>query len=249
MTDDYAIDIGQDVAVAPKKRKTTYSREHPIENPKPPKRSRAEIQAEAAEKKAASIAKKKERASLQAAAEIKKQEQRRTSVKEVAAMEDTIRRKQKQHQLQAERPDLQTMETYRRTIQEAQASLDVANANTTEKIGQNTGVEIPPQSIIDTDSDGRQLGMENVNLEGEDEDEDDFYMPAVDNLNDNDSEPEEEEEDISSDEQEKTSKKKGAKMEKVRVPVISREFIWIYSQFVSYQRASYVQKFKPIARS
>ena len=60
-----------------------------------------------------------------------------------------------------------------------------------------------------------------------------------------------EEEDDSSDaslEQGKTSKKKRAKKEKVRIP-ISQEFLWIYSQVVGCQRASYVQKFKPIARS
>jgi hypothetical protein len=72
MTDDNTIDI--DEVMAPKKRKTTYNREHPTENPKPPKRSRAEIQAAATEKKVSTVAKKKERASLQAAAELENQE-------------------------------------------------------------------------------------------------------------------------------------------------------------------------------
>ena len=42
MTDDNAtINIGEDMA--PRKCKTTYNWEHPIENPKPQKRSKAEI--------------------------------------------------------------------------------------------------------------------------------------------------------------------------------------------------------------
>ena len=74
MADDDTIDIGEDIL--PKKRKTTYNREHPTQNPKPPKRSKAEVQAEAAEKKAATKAKKNEKANLHAAAEIQKQETR-----------------------------------------------------------------------------------------------------------------------------------------------------------------------------
>jgi hypothetical protein len=46
------------------------------ENSKPPKHSRAKIQASAAEKKVLTVAKKKEQASLQAAAELENQEKR-----------------------------------------------------------------------------------------------------------------------------------------------------------------------------
>ena len=230
MTDDDAIDIGEDMA--PRKRKTTYNREHPTENPKPPKRSKAEIQAAAAEKKATSIAKKKEKASLQAAVELDKQEKKKKSLKEVAAMEDAIRRKQKQYQLQVERPDLQTMKTYQ-SIQEAHAaSLAVENASTTEEIQQNTGVVLPPQylQVLNTDANGGLPGVEkNINfdqLDDEDENEDEMYMPAVDMDDDDNLEEEElEEENSFSDASEgQTSKKKRAKKEKVRIP-ISQEFI------------------------
>ena len=43
---------------APEKCKTTYSRDHPTKNPKPPKRTKAEIQQAAKEKKEAKQAKK-----------------------------------------------------------------------------------------------------------------------------------------------------------------------------------------------
>ena len=43
---------------APAKRKTTYPRDHPTENPKPPKRTKAEIQQAAKEKKGAEQVKK-----------------------------------------------------------------------------------------------------------------------------------------------------------------------------------------------
>ena len=241
MTDDDAIDIGEDTET--RKRRTTYNREHPVDNPKPPKRSKAEIQAAAAEKRATAITKKKEKASLQATVELDKQKKRQMSVKDVAATEDAIQRKQRHDQLQAERPDLQTMKTYQ-TIQEAHVSLAMANASTTEEIPQDTDVEMPPQSIIDTDSDGGLLGVEKDNFNGEDEDGDDMYIPAVDKPEDDSSEEEEEDTPL---EQGNTSQKKKAEKEKVRIR-ISKEFISIYSQVVDYQRESYVQKFKPIAR-
>jgi len=113
-------------------------------------------------------------------------------------MEDTIQCQQKQRQLQAECPDFWTMETYQ-NIQEA---------------GQDSNVEMPPQSTIDTDSDGRQLGVENISFEVEDEDNDDMYAPAVD---EDDEESEETDYSDASVEQGKTSKKKQAKKEKVRI--------------------------------
>jgi hypothetical protein len=225
MTDDNTIDIGEESEdMPPKKRKTTYNREHPTENPKPPKRSRAEIQAAAAEKRAAAVTKKKEHASLLAAAELKKQEKRRTSLKEVAAMEDAIQRIQSQYQLQAERPNLKTMETYR-MVQKAQASLAVANSSTTGEIEEyDTDVEIPPHSMIDTDSDGGLLGVENNDEDDEDEGAD-MYMPdeGADMYMQDEDDKLEEEDNLAFDEsveQGKTSKKNGAKMQKVRIPVI-----------------------------
>ena len=211
---DDTIDIGEDMG--PKKRKTTYNQEHPTENPKPPKRSKAEIQEEAAEKRATSLAKKKERESLQAAAEIKKQVKRQISLKEVAAMEDAIQCKQRQYQLQAERPNLQTMEDYWK-IQETQGSraVMVVNASATGEIEQDSNVEVPPWSIIGTDADGGLLGAENISFDG-DEGEHDTYLPAVDK----DNLDKDEEEYISSDASVKQGNtkrpEKGTKVQKVR---------------------------------
>ncbi|KAF8813199.1 hypothetical protein BYT27DRAFT_7207123 [Phlegmacium glaucopus] len=196
--------------IAPKKRKTTYNQQHPTDNPKPPKHSRAEVQAAAAEKKAATIAKKNELAGLQAAAELEKQQKKKKGLKEVAAMEDAVQRQQKQRQLQAERPDLQTMQTYRtinaRTqVPEPGLNNITASSTPTGAIEQDGGelsdVEMPPRSTFDTDSDG---GLENVNYEGESEYDSDIYAPVA-------AEDDEDGEQVysdSSNEQSKTSGKK-----------------------------------------
>jgi hypothetical protein len=250
MNEDDTVDIGEDMAH--KKRKTTYDRLHPTDNPKPPKRSKAEVQAAAAEKKATALAKKKERVNLLAAAELENQRKRQRSLNEVAAMEDTIQRKQRQHQLQAERPDLQTMETYQ-TIQEAHAAshaslvVTVADTGTTEEFEEDFDVEIvPPQSVVDTDSDGGQLGVENFDLDGEDEDDEDLYTPADDNDHEDEEDPNSS---CASVEQGTTFKKKSAKTQKVRIPFVKSRGFSIYSQVVGYQRENYAQIFKPIARS
>ncbi|KAF8953947.1 hypothetical protein BDZ97DRAFT_1766999 [Flammula alnicola] len=86
--DDMTEDDNIDEDAAPKKRKMTYDREHRTENPKPPKHSRVEIQAAAAEKRAVTIAKKKELAGLHAAAELEQQQKRQKVLKEVAAIEE-----------------------------------------------------------------------------------------------------------------------------------------------------------------
>jgi hypothetical protein len=148
------------------------------------------------------------------------------SLKEVAVLEDAIQRKQKQLQLQAERPDLQTMKTYQ-TIQKAQASLAVANSSATGEIEDDTmdtDFEIPPQSIIDTDSDGGLLGLKNNNFDDDADDADeDMYMPA----GDNDSEEDDDNSDASV-EQGKTSKKKDTKMSKVKILVIRQDFFFFF---------------------
>ena len=176
------MDHGEDTGL--KKRKTTYNREHPMDNPKPPKRSRAEIQAAAAAKRALSAAKKSQRA----AGDVKRQEERRASLKEVAAIEDAIQRIHRQYQSQAERPDLQTMETYR-MVREAQAT-------NPRPIGDESEVENPPSPLMtpqpDDDTglpvDGGPL--ENpVDMEEED-DEDDIYVP--DKVKDSESESQDE---------------------------------------------------------
>ncbi|KAF8810925.1 hypothetical protein BYT27DRAFT_7253262 [Phlegmacium glaucopus] len=171
--------------MAPKKQKTTYNQQHPTDNPKPPKRSRAEIQAAAAEKRAATIAKNNELAGIQAATELKKQQKKKKGLKEVAAMEDAVQRQQKQCQLQAERPNLQTMQTYQ-TINEShtlpKAKLNDINTSSApaggneQEEGELSNVKIPPHSTFDTDSDGGLLGMENFDYQGESEDDSDIYV-------------------------------------------------------------------------
>ena len=71
------------------KRKTTYSRDHPVENPKPPKRTKAEIQQAAKKRKKADQARK-----LAAEAEKRKkidaEEKRKLSAQHIATVEDSI---------------------------------------------------------------------------------------------------------------------------------------------------------------
>ena len=182
MTDDNVMDHGEDTG--PKKRKTTYNREHPTDNPKPPKRSRAEIQAAAAAKRALSAAKKSQRA----AGDVKRQEERRASLKEVAAIEDAIQRIHRQYQSQAERPDLQTMETYR-MVREAQAT-------NPRPIGDESEVENPPSPLMTPQpDDDTALPVDGGPLENpvdmeEEDDEDDIYVP--DKVKDSESESQDE---------------------------------------------------------
>jgi hypothetical protein len=237
------MDNGEDTA--PKKRRTTYNREHPTDNPKPPKRSRAEIQAAAAEKKALVVAKKNQRA----AGEVKKQEERRASLKEVAAVEDAIQRIHRQYQLQAERPDLQTMETYQ-TVQDAQAALELTNSG---RIGDESDVYDPPsprmtpqaQPNFDTGLDGRPLEKAFDLEELEHDDDDDMYMP------DKAIESESQDESISSEahmEQGKSLKKR-EKMPKVSIQTIISEFTGATHQWLRPLRGHCVRIFKLIALS
>jgi hypothetical protein len=170
-------DGGEDMTTEPKKRKTTYNREHPIDNPKPAKRTKAEIQAVAAEKKVAAEAKKQDKLREKHAALAQKAQQRKKAMKDVAAMEDTVQCQYKQRQLQAERPDLITMETYHTTIEASEQNQSAkSTSNASSELEEDAAVagsdvELPPASAFDTDSDGGLLGMKEIDMEsGEDSD-------------------------------------------------------------------------------
>ena len=102
---------GLDPEACPK-HKTTYSREHLTENPKPLKRTKAEVQQAALEKKEAAIEKRwqadeeKEKKCLQ------DEKERQISAWKIAGIEDSVQQSQKQLQLRSEHPDIQTMKTY-----------------------------------------------------------------------------------------------------------------------------------------
>lgn len=164
-----------------KKRKTTYNREHPTDNPKPAKRTKAEIQAAAAEKKAAAEVKKQDKLREKEATLAQKARQRKNAMKDVAAMEDTVQRQHKQRQLQAERPDWITMQTYKTTIEASVQNQRVKSASrASSELEKEAGsdVELPPTSAVDTDSDGGLLGMEEVNMESGEES--DGFIPFED---------------------------------------------------------------------
>ncbi|KAF8954728.1 hypothetical protein BDZ97DRAFT_2081376 [Flammula alnicola] len=100
-------------------------------------------------------------------------------------------------QLQAERPDLQTMQTYR-TIIEARTPLEAAKdsstgttpARETEQDGDELSeAEMPPRSAVDTNSDSGLLGMDTFNFEPESGIESDPYAPAADEDDEEEGDP------------------------------------------------------------
>jgi hypothetical protein len=167
---------------APVKRKTTYPRDHPTENPKPPKRTKAEIQQAAKAKREAEQAKK-----AIAEAEKKKkildaEKKRKLSAQRIAAVEDALQCSQKQLQSHSERPDLKTMETYKEQIRRQEIDSEpelITNQDDLEGEPDDMYVDtdsdgirlgFPPESALDTDSDGIHLGLSED--EGDDMDED-----------------------------------------------------------------------------
>lgn len=168
------------------KRKTTYPRNHPTENPKPPKRTKAEIQQAAKAKKEAVQAKK-------AAAEAEKkkklleaEEKRKLSAQRIASIEDAVQRSQKQLQSHSERPDIKTMETYKDRIQrqkdlqiDSEPELIASQEDHDIEIegdASSDGIhlEFPPESAVDTDSDGIRLGLSEGEGGGDDDMDEDY---------------------------------------------------------------------------
>jgi len=90
---------------APAKRKTTYPRDHPT-NPKGAKRTRAEIQQAASDRKTREVEKKKAAAIEKERKLLEAAEKRKLSAKRIAAAEDTVQRSEKERQLHSERPDI-----------------------------------------------------------------------------------------------------------------------------------------------
>jgi hypothetical protein len=167
------------------KRKTTYPRNHPTENPRPPKRTKAEIQLAAKEKKDAEHAKKVAAEAQKKQKLLEAEEKRKLSAQRIAAVEDAVRRSQKQRQSRSERPDLKTMEAYRERLQrqkELEPEIEpIANEEEVDELaGDDMYIDrpqFPPESTVDTDSDGARLGLS----EYEDDDDDgEAYKPSGD---------------------------------------------------------------------
>jgi hypothetical protein len=178
-----------------RKRKTTYPRDHPTDNPKPPKRTKAEIQQAAKEKKDAQLAKK-----VAAEAEKKKrlldaEKKRKLSAQRIASVEDSVQRLQKACQSRSERPDLETMETYQKVQKQKEANTlpeEVDELDDDDDDMYTDPPQFPPESIIDTDSDGVRLGL--FEPEGDDLSDSDGYKdhPSQDDDEDDDEDVEKE---------------------------------------------------------
>jgi len=158
------------------KRKTTYSRDHPTENPKPPKRTKAEVQQAALEKKEAAIQKKRLAEEEKEKRRLRDKKERQLSAQKIAGIEDAAQRSQKQLQLRSERPDIPTMETYR-AMQKARQEKAITESNSDADMVGEDMAELPPASTVDTDSDGARLGL------SDDDGESEGYKPSEDEVN------------------------------------------------------------------
>ncbi|KAF8810699.1 hypothetical protein BYT27DRAFT_7253436 [Phlegmacium glaucopus] len=172
--------LDQGLERASGKRKTTYPREHPTENPKPPKRTKAKIQQAAKEKKEAELAKKVAMETQKRQKVLDAEEKRKLSAQQIASLEDAVQRSQKKCQSVSERPDLKTMKMYQEQLQKKKAAKiePIVNQEEVDELETDWDemyidppVQLPPESMVDTDSDGARLGIS--------EDEDDYaYKPA-----------------------------------------------------------------------
>ncbi|KAF8951995.1 hypothetical protein BDZ97DRAFT_820868 [Flammula alnicola] len=152
------------------KRKTTYPRDHPTENPKPAKRTKAEIQRAAMEKREAVQAEKEAKQALKEQKLLDVAKKRQISAQRIANVEDSVQRSQRELQSQSERPDLKTMKTYLAQKQATrQASLEGDGDESEDD--EEMQVELPPASTVDTDS------SEGGHVEFSD-DNDDMYVPS-----------------------------------------------------------------------
>jgi len=96
--------------------------------------------------------------------------ERQLSARKIAVVEDSVQRSQKQLQLQSERPDIATMETYQAMQNTKQDKANEADKWDMDAIGEDLA-DLPPASTIDTDSDGARLAISD---EGDDSD---IYVP------------------------------------------------------------------------
>jgi hypothetical protein len=185
--------LDEGLGSAPAKRKTTYPRDHPTDNPKPPKRTKAEIQEAAQQKKAADNAKKMATENQKKQKVLDDEERRKLSTQRIASVEDAVQRSQKNRQSHSERPDLKTMETYREKLQKKKDVERVANLQEDvdeledDDMYMDDPVQFPPESAVDTDSsDGALLGL--VEDEDDDELDEDAYNPPADGHEDDEDE-------------------------------------------------------------
>ncbi|KAF8798636.1 hypothetical protein BYT27DRAFT_7264754 [Phlegmacium glaucopus] len=162
------------------KHKTTYPHDHPTENPKPPKRTRAEIQQAAKEKKEAELAKKVAMETQKRQKFLDAEEKQKLSAQRIASLEDAVQGSQKEHQSLSEHPDLKTMKMYQEQLQKKKVAKIEPIVNQEEVNELETDwdemyidppVQLPPESMVHTNSDGARLGI------SEDED-DNVYKPA-----------------------------------------------------------------------
>jgi hypothetical protein len=209
---------------APAKRKTTYPRDHPTENPKPPKRTKAEIQQAAKAKKEAEQVKKAAAVAEKKKQHIDAEEKRKRSAQRIAAIEDAVQRSQKQLQSHSERPDLKTMETYKEEIQrqkkkqidselELIANEEPEDSDIDDLPGGGEDIymdppNFPPESAVDTDSDGARLGQ----VSDDEDDEMDKPYNNEDNESDDDSEGASDDSEMSKDLKKPREKKKKVRM-------------------------------------
>ena len=166
------------------KQKTTYPHNHPLDNSKPPKQTKAEIQQAAREKKKAELAKKAASETQKKQKIIDAKEKHKLITQQIASVEDAVQCSQKDHQSHSECPDLKTMETYQEHLQK-QKELEIASEATQKDIN---GLEdddsdmymdppqFPPESTIDTDSDGAHLGLSK--FEDDHDHDDGIYEPT-----------------------------------------------------------------------
>lgn len=166
--------VGLDPEARPK-RKMTYSHDHPTENPKPPKQTKAEVQQAALEKKEAAIQKKRLTDEEKEKKRLRDEKERQLSARKIAGIEDSVQRSQKQLQLRSERPDILTMETYRVMQKARQEKVLVESDPGADTAGEDLA-ELPPASTVDTDSDGARLGLSDEDGDSE------AYVPLEDGL-------------------------------------------------------------------
>jgi hypothetical protein len=166
--------VGLDPEARPKC-KTTYLHDHPTENPKPTKQTKAEVQQAALEKKEAAIQKKRLADEEKEKKCLRDEKERQLSARKIAGIEDSVQRSQKQLQLQSEHPDILLMETYR-VMQKARQEKALAKSDLGADMAGEDLAELPPASTVDTDSDGAQLGL--LDEDGDSE----AYVPSEDGL-------------------------------------------------------------------
>lgn len=227
------------------KRKTTYPRDHPIENPKPQKRTKADIQQAAKTKKEAEQAKK-----AAAVAEKKKklldaEEMRKLSAQRIAAIEDAVQHSQKKLQSHSERPDLKTMKTYKEQIRrQKDVDMDLELITNQDDVDDEDDIytdppEFPPESTVDTDSDGVRLGL--AEDEGDERDKP-YNASEEENKSDSDN--------SGNSEKYRDLKKQREKKKKVRIGTFDSELCYEADLFKPSRRRGYCGlRFKHTAKS